>query len=280
MSPHEEAICDCVIRRLEAEAHTARGETTYPEIDKSGPPVECRVVIGCTRFAIEHTLIEPFAKHVESGRHFEDFVGPLRQALDGALPKPGYYKLHFVLDPLAGLHRRKHDQVRSAIVEWVKAATAELVAAAPTRRSRHIQPSGDRGERRASIHGIDLWLIRELSWVQSGQHDGRLGILRVVEGQEWVETMRVQRIKTALDKKCGKLTDCNALGDVSVLVLENNDFSMSNEVLVSDALKLALEHRSDCPDRIFLIDTTIDDDWELIPLVSRGVFLLDEMSRQ
>src|SRR3546814_15669418 len=62
------------------------------DLDGIGPPVECRFGLGKWRYAIEHTLIEPFANHIRTGAEFEELVRPVEAALDGTMPRPGTYR--------------------------------------------------------------------------------------------------------------------------------------------------------------------------------------------
>lgn len=112
---NEERLCEAVIRRVETAFGGAREDVTYPEKDHQGPPVEVRFRIGDTRFAIEHTLVEPFAEAIRSGQEFEELVRPLHDDLDGTLPKPGTYRLTFPEHPTAGRPRKQHAALREKI---------------------------------------------------------------------------------------------------------------------------------------------------------------------
>lgn len=275
MASNETALCERVIVLFEKRLGATRADVTHPEKDGSGPPVECRLRIGAAHFALEHTLIEPFEKHIHGGIDFAAFSAPLRAALDGAMPGPGTHKLFFDLHPVAGVPRSKHEKLREKIAAWVRSAADELAVEAPVRRTRHWAPYGDKGQREADIDGVRVMLTRYVSWRQSGEHDGRIFIARLLPNGVNVEALRTERIERTLAAKCPKLATCVALGDESVLILEWNDFSLSNEVLIADALRPLLEQRSDCPAHVFLADTTIEDDWDMHLLVEHGVFVFD-----
>lgn len=274
-SKNEAALCEMVIALFEEQLSRTRADISYPETDKSGPPVEMRLRIGATRFALEHTRIEPFERHIESGAVFGAFAAPLRTALQGTMPAPGTYKLFFDLEPVSGIHRSKHPKLREKIEAWARKAAAELHAEAPTRRSRYHAANGDRGMREDDIDGVRVRLTREVHWAQSGKHDGRIIISRLGPSEADLEVLRAERIERALDDKCPKLAACAALGDVSILILETDDFSLSNEVLIADAVRPLLEKRNDRPAHVFLADTTIEDDWDLLTLVENGVFVFE-----
>lgn len=267
---NEQRLCEAVIRRFEAKLDASREDVTYPENDRSGPPVEVRLRIGHTRLAIEHTLLEPFAAAIQTGLEFEALVRPILQALDGTLPKPGTYHLHFPEHPTAGRPRKTHAALREKIIAWVREKSDELHAESPTRESRERLPSGYQEKRAGEVDGVALSLERVVSWAESGRHDGRLFPYRLV-GDD-VERRREARIATALDKKLPKLAACCDVGDATILILEYADVALSNQVLVAQALDGALTGRAFWPDHIFLADTTIDGHWNLFHPLAHGVF--------
>ncbi len=267
---NEHRLCEAVIRLCEAELEAPREDVTYPEHDHSGPPVEVRLKIGPTRLAIEHTLVEPFAAAIQTGLEFEVLARPILDALDGALPKPGTYRLHFPEHPTAGRPRKTHAELRGRIIDWVREKAAELHAESPTRQSRERLPSGYQGKRVGEVDGLPMSLERVVSWAENGHHDGRLFPYRIVGGD--VEQRREVRIATALDKKLPKLGACHEAGDVTILILEYADVALSNQVVVAQAVDAALAGRAFWPDHIFLADTTINGHWNLFHPLAHGVF--------
>ena len=229
-----------------------------------------RLKIGSTRLAIEHTLVEPFAAAIQTGLEFEELVRPVLVALDGTLPKPGTYRLHFPEHPTAGRPRKKHVALRGKIIEWVREKATELHAESPARESRERLPFGYQGKRADEVDGLPMSLERVVSWAEDGRHDGRLFPYRVVSGD--VEHRRKARIATALEKKLPKLSACHDAGDVTILIFEYADVALSNQVVVAQALEAALPGRAFWPDHIFLADTTIDGNWNLFHPLAHGVF--------
>lgn len=53
MASNETDLCELVIVLFEKRLGATRADVTHPEKDGSGPPVECRLRIGATRFAFE-----------------------------------------------------------------------------------------------------------------------------------------------------------------------------------------------------------------------------------
>lgn len=267
---NEQQLCEAVIRVCEAELGAPREDVTYPEHDHSGPPVEVRLKIGPTRLAIEHTLVEPFAAAIQTGLEFEELVRPILDALDGTLPKPGTYRLHFTEHPTADRPRKTHPALRGKIIDWVREKAAQLHAESPKRESRERPSFGYHGKHSGEVDGLPMSLERVVSWAEDGRHDGRLFPYRIV-GDD-VEHRREARIATALDKKLPKLRACRDGGDVTILILEYADIALSNQVVVAQALDAALTGRAFWPDHIFLADTTIVGAWNLFHPLAHGVF--------
>ena len=101
-----------------------------------------------------------------------------------------------------------------------------------------------------------MTLQREAHWSLSPHHDGVL--LPGRYAPEEVEALRVARLQTALDRKCPKLWRCKEDGARTVLVLEDNDISLSNYVIIGDALAGILKERPNLPDEIYLVETAIN----------------------
>ena len=273
MADNEQALCEALIRLLEAHLDLQRSDVTYPEVDHSGPPVEMRLRLGARRFAIEHTLIEPFPLAIRTGSWFQELTAEIEAALNGSMPPPGTYRLVFPIHPTEGKPRRTHAALRERITQWVREAGAELHAECPERLDRDHRPHGYRGVRTAEIDGIPLSLSLVVHWSERGHHDGALFLSRSV-GDD-VEDQRRIRIRTALDKKLPKLAACRADGDVTMLILEYSDIALTNQVPVAQALEAELVDREDCPDHICLADTTGDDMWYFFQPVADQVFSID-----
>lgn len=270
---NEAGLCEAVIRLLEEDAGSSRHDVRFPEVDRIGPPVECRFGLAGERYAIEHTLIEPFADHIRTGSEFDELILPVEAALNGTMPVPGTYTLFFPVHPTSGRHRRNHPALREKIMAWARKAGSALHAEAPSRDDRHRRPHGHVGERTTVIDGLPLRLDRRVHWSESGRHDGTLFVSRVI-GED-LEVQRLVRVRTALDRKLGKLMDCRAEGDKTILVLEFSDIILTNHILIGEALEIALAGRSDIPDLLLIADTTLAQRWNLFPAVIDGVFSID-----
>lgn len=269
---NEEALCDALIRLLEEEFEAARTDVTYPERDGSGPPVEMRLRIGDRRIAVEHTVIEPFPKAIQTGKEFVELTAQIERQLHGNMPKPGTYSLVFPIHPTDGKHRRTHDRLRDKMIAWIVEAGEELHAECPERKDKNHCPHGYNGKRATEIDGIRLELSLRVHWSESGRHDGALFLARAVGAD--VEGQRLVRMRTALDKKLPKLSDCAALGDTTFLILEWSDIALSNHIVIARALEAALADRDDWPDFVFLADTATEQ-WHFFQPVIAGSFSIE-----
>lgn len=59
-------------------------------------------------------------------------------------------------------------------------------------------------------------------------------------------------------------------------MLENGDLSLSNHVVILEAAETALAGRTDRPDELWLVDTTIESEWTAWCLMRDGVSFPDE----
>lgn len=269
---NEEALCEALIELLEEEFEAKRADVTYPERDGSGPPVEMRLRIGERNIAIEHTVVEPFPKAIQTGKEFVELTAQIESQLNGNMPKPGTYSLVFPIHPTDGKHRRTHDDLRNKLIAWIVQAGKDLHAECPERRDRDRCPHGYNGKRAAEIDGVQLELSLRVHWSERGHHDGALFLARTA-GTD-VEVQRLVRMRTTLDKKLPKLSDCAALGDTTFLILEWSDIALSNHIVIALALEAALADREDCPDFVFLADTATDQ-WHFFQPVIAGRFSID-----
>jgi hypothetical protein len=79
-----------------------------------------------------------------------------------------------------------------------------------------------------------------------------------------------------MERKLPKLAKWKETGARSVLILENSDMALSNHVVILEAAEKAFIGRADLPDEVWLVDTTIDNEWTAICLMRDGVSFPDE----
>ncbi|TBB53781.1 hypothetical protein ELH44_08915 [Rhizobium ruizarguesonis] len=273
MDKNEERICEATIGLLEKRAGKARSASTRPEKDHSGPPVEVRVTIGERRYAIEHTLVEPFENFIQIGNRFTKFVGEILDALKGTMPGPGIYQLSFPIDPTAEHKGAALAALRQPIIDWVHKAAEEMFHECPKAESRDRQPYGYNGKREIEIGGLHLILVRSMHWARSTKYDGFFDIARRADDN--LEPARQARIKTALTKKLPKLLTCGDEGDVTILVLEFSDIALTHHVFIAQALEDLIAQGVTMPDQVFIADTTQSRPWDFYQPIADGAFVID-----
>lgn len=271
---NERKACDAVSRAIEGLCGKIRTNAYSPEDQGAAAPVEYVFHLGGVQYAIEHTIVEAFAGQIHTGVDFGAFIDPIAAALDHHMPPPGRFLLVFAINPSQDMKRREILAAQQAIIAWVNAKATELHDECPEQPSRSRKPGGVRNERKATIAGIDLTLQRETHWAEPEAVHGRLFIQRFAPRD--YETLRIERIATAMAKKLPKLKVWQDGGSRSVLVLENGDISLSNHVAILEAAETALAGRSDEPDELWLIDTTIDSEWTTWCLIRDGISFPDE----
>lgn len=189
------------------------------------------------------------------------------------MPRPGVYELIFEMHPTEGLHRREHAAFRAQLGQWVETAAVELHAEQPERLDRWHRPQGNFGSRSLRLDGRTITLTRRVHWSQGGRHDGALFIARNVGAD--LEAQRLVRIRHALARKLPKLLDCGREGDATCLILEWSDITLSNQIVIAEALERALADHPVWPDHILLADTDLQDHWHFFRPVTAGAFSID-----
>src|ERR1017187_2439970 len=256
---NERKACDAVVRSLEALAQKRRSNTHSPEDEGSDAPIEYAFDLGDQTYAIEHTVVEAFEGQINSDIDFDRFVSPITSALDGKLPAPGLFNVAFAIHPTKGMKPKAITETQAEIVEWIRTSAAELHAEFPTAESKKQNIRGRQNRKRAAICGLDLVLSREVGWFVTEKFEGHLMPSRFAPKN--YEDLRLERIKTAMGRKLPKLRKWQDEGARTVLVLENRDMALSNHVAILEAAEKALIGRSDVPDEVWFVDTTIETEW-------------------
>ncbi|KPH05971.1 hypothetical protein CO657_16395 [Rhizobium acidisoli] len=279
MEKNEERVCEAIIRILEQKTAQRRSAITRPEKDYSVHPdrrVEVRFNLGDCRYAIEHTLIEPFTDFLKIGDRFTKFAGEILDTLKGTMPGPGIYQLSFPINPTAEHKGAALAALRQPIIDWVRRAAEELFQECPEVQSRDRRPHGYNGKRQTEIGGLHLILVRSLHWSRSSKYDGFFDIARRIDDN--LEAEREARIKTAFTKKLPKLLAWGDEGDVTVLVLEYSDIALTHHVLVAEAIERLIDQGVAMPDQVFIADTTLPRPWDFHQPIIDGAFTI-EMER-
>lgn len=246
---NEGRACDAVIRYLERREGSIRSHVRFPELERHAAPIEVAFELAGKLVAMEHTGIEPFRGYAELQATAAIAFHPIVDAVEGRLSPSEDFELHLPAGALAGLGRKRLEEVHRLIAAW----------AISTGPSLSIAPMGryDTSVQWTSIVGVPFKV--KLHRMAGLVRPGSLQIVHVVGA---VEASREARISAALEKKLPKLTrwkqDCGAR---TVLVLEQNDIQLTNVHLVTDALLKAEATAGEIADEVYLVTSTISPWW-------------------
>jgi hypothetical protein len=276
---NEGKAIDAVLRRIEARDQAVRLNDGRSPDDLNDPDPLRRVdyicTIGNVLYAFEHTGIEPFGNQIELEVHNRKLFQPIRERFDHRGDRE-LWELHVPVEASAGLRGAQIDRVRDLLIQWIGANATHLPVT--LLYDRYANPS--LGETIAgvpfpfSLHrgSLDSPLFRGESPLC-----GRFMVKPFVTGN--LEQARTARLQKACEDKFPKLAawkhDCAR----TVLVLEENDLSLTNHQRVADALAPAEAAMPDAADEIFLVSTHIVDTWWVTCLRRAGKTYYDDGER-
>lgn len=238
---NEQALCKAVIHLIgERRGEPITKAVSVDTVERTRPAVEWRFETPTARFALEHTRIESFPNQIGQGKLFAQLLEPLQTDLAGRVP--GVFSLSAdvgaVTAPIS-----QHVQIRNALAAWIMAHAHSLDADEDAGPSCNCdltaEPAGVPFEvtlHRDASYGSELFIM---------QHH-----------QSDVSTLRRDRIREALDRKCPKLQEEQATGRMSVLILESDDIALANRRRIAEAVVAELSARSDAPDIVLWARTS------------------------
>ncbi len=260
---NEGKACDAVVRFLEHRVGNGRFDLQTPDADRDPDPVDLAVRIMNTRYALEHTGIEPFDSQIDLAKASQVFFAPLLDRIRQVVPAGETYYLQFPYDAASCVKPRAYDVCRDALFKWI-------VFTAP-RRSLHARHRLDVGCQNMEVEGVPfpVSLTRQQ---RPNEHwpSARISVFPP-EGDEW----RVRRIARAIDKKMPKLIAWKQKHQArSVLVFENADIQLTNHIAVTEAVLSVLKARTDRPDEIYLVESC-HEPWWVIPVLIDNTSAVD-----
>ena len=257
MAKNEGEACDAVVKLLEERLGEARTDVRRPEKDKVGSPVDLRLRLGGQEYALEHTEIEAFPGRIQTDKSFTQLLTPIRKALSGTLPGPAEYVMYLPRDTSLGVRKSALGGVIEDLKRWIRASADTLYE-----RHAHELPEQRRsGPMLGPIKGSPPSFCKDIQlWIAGSRSEAEAGTLRVGRWdreEEDPEIERRSRLRQALAKKCPKLLQCKREGARTVLVLETDDFVLTDHVSVGQALADVLDERTDAPDEIYLVESGV-----------------------
>ncbi len=261
---YERKVCDAVLRVLEKRTRESRTDIRFPEEDLCGPPVDLRVKLGATEYAIEHTRIEPFENQIKTALIFNEIKDHVNARL-AVLPGVAHYQLHIPNDVRLPEKKELRTQALDNLVEWIQESTRILHERCSRRivpiRSPHWSDDQVTGKPEGFACTFEFlrWPYAEL--IRRNPGSLWMGLFCPREYRD-LDVRRYDRLKLAFSRKFPKLQECKAAGARTVIVLENRDSFRTRFDQFGNALpELLAEQTSDAPDEIFLVETESDPWW-------------------
>jgi hypothetical protein len=277
---NEGKAIDAVLRQIEARERSVRRDDGRSPDDLGDADPQRRVDYVCTvgdlLYAFEHTGIEPFGNQIEMEVRNRLLFGPIIEHFDEKRADEEFWELCVPVEASVGLRGVAVTRVRDTLVRWIEANAARF----PLSRYAGRYGNSFLGETVAGVPfpvSLHRWSLDELA-VGRSPLSGRFTVKPYVGGD--LESARLVRLQKACEDKFPKLAAWKRSdGARTVLVLEENDMSLTNHQRVADTMSLAEENMSDPPDEIFLVSTFIRDKWWVTCLRREGKTYYDDGER-
>ena len=260
---NEGKVCEAVVRALEKWTRVTRADVRRPERDGVGQPVDLRVTLGATDYAIEHTRIESFENQIGAYATARVIMRHVREHLPIPFLSAACYELQFPLEVSLPEGKARRDRALRALVDWVR--ESELIL-----RQRYAERTCPRcypytandvicGTPPGFTCGFELlqWPNARLTSAPPGTLSWRF----IVPDDR--EQLLADRLRQAFARKCPKLRRCRAEGVRTVLVLESGDGGPSSFEFRNSLLPTMLTEHGDAPDEIFLVETAVKHHWRV-----------------
>jgi hypothetical protein len=257
---NEGKAIDAVLRRIESRENATRLSDGRSPDDLRDPDEDRRVDYVCTigrqLYAFEHTGIEPFENQITLEEHNRALFAPVIARFDNRSSDNELWEFHHPVEATAGLKSARIKKVQDALIDWIVSNVATL----PLTRYGDRYPYSAYQESVADLpFRFSLYRL-SLQDFQSSPLSGRFWRRPFVTGD--VEKARQVRLERTCDDKFGKLAKWRREeGARSVLVMEENDLSLTNHQVVAEAMASAEAGRLDAPDEIFLVSTISPNPW-------------------
>ena len=264
---HEGMALDAWLKRIEARDGVQRANVVDPETEHDDAPIDLACRFGEQAIAFEHTGIEAFPGQIRLGKEAAKLFEPIREKLKGLAAAKECIQLLVPIDATSGINSKDIPAIQEALRMWI----AETAPTLPLGRyPRHMLPIVE-----VKPGGVPF----PVSLHRFGDCGAMGGVFWYVRHTPPIEGGRPVRLKTARDKKFGKLAAWKAkTGARTVLVLEDADMSLTNEQLVADTFAKAEEGRADLPDEVYVV-TTFTTPWYVTCLRRPGHTYYDDGER-
>ncbi len=226
-------------------------------------------------YAFEHTGIEPFADQIVLEVQNRKLFGPIVERFSNRGDRE-LWELHVPVEASAGLTSRQVGRVRDALIKWVELNADRFPVTLLYDRyaNPHLGETAPDVPFPVSLHrgSLDSHHFPRESPL-CGQFMMKYFVSRDLE------KARTARLQKACEDKFPKLATWKQDGARTVLVLEENDLSLTNHQVVADALVPAEATMSDAADEIFLVSTSFAEKWWVTCLRRAGKTYYDDGER-
>lgn len=215
------------------------------EIEREAPAIDLIGRDARGTICLEDTLIEAYEGQVIDNRRANQMQSLLAERFGHGLEPPGQYTLGLNTGDLARLRRKDVASTVDALETWVRAQDLPVPTLPPLRVPNHVVSGPEDVPIRVTLFRMRC----------SPEEDGdvRFALMR----DSTIEEKRASRIRKALSDKAPKLEAARISNSKTVLVLEMNDYVLSNRWEVSRIFySVAQSVEVPLPDVVIIVDTS------------------------
>lgn len=222
----EGRACDAVLRHIEARTGMTRANLRRPEREGHAAPIELACELGGTTYGIEHTAVEAYGGQIENDVHFERQMSPIAQGLTAHVPANEHWEVIIAVNAMRAVQPRAIPKTQGAMTQAILAALPRAPVVpwgavnAPTELGQAEGTPIRIRIRRFNLDGFDMGALQ-------GAH-----ITRSVGA---LEEPRAERMRKVCTTKFAKLKAWGDAGARTILVLESNDYIITNPQAVATA---------------------------------------------
>ena len=280
---NEGKTIDAVLRLIENREQQRRAPDGRSPDDLMDPDPHRRVdyvcSVGESLYAFEHTGIEPFHDFIQRGIHNQALFSAVVNHFDNTRSDAEYWQLYVPFEASASVKTVQVKRVGAALIAWIEQNAAAVPVVIYGNRFRDVLAQTAAGiPFPFSLHRFSFDSIHFPT--KRSPLSGRFTITYVAPDN--IEAARENRLQKTCEDKFHKLaTWKRSEGARTILVLEENDISLTNHQVVADAMVHA-EARvvtDPLPDEVFLVSTSIADMWHVTCLRREGKNYYDDGER-
>jgi hypothetical protein len=217
-------------------------DVRYPDKEnRAGPDIDLIARDDVGDIAVEHTILETFAGQITDNVRFRQLFGDMTDRVGSTLPTPGHYHLAVAVEAVSGI--KATDAVKGEIETWIRNK-------APALPIPSIPP-----KEKNSVAGVPP--DAPLPMVLRRLRDGPQGVVWCLRATpEELAELAVLRATTALQHKAKELEAYRCQGATTLLLLEIQDYVLTNAGAVATAVEEAARRFSgQLPDVIVAVET-------------------------